>query len=490
MTLKIRASLLTTFLASFGVISSISAADLPFNVHTAQYQSYPTFQTFDATVEAVRRATVSSETSGRISEINFDVDDFVEKGSVLVRITDAATRARLSGLEANVSEAEAQYNVALSEFNRIKGVYERQLVSKSAFDRAEAELKAATQRLSAAQAKVKETLEQLKYTVVKAPYSGIVSERHVELGEMAKVGQPLLTGFSLSELRAVTHVPQSVVTQIRSAKEAQIIVDTPGQAPLRSSLITVYPEADPETQGPWLIGDYNVYGTNDYLLPIPKTWSESYAPGMDIGSGRFRDGGWGGQGPSLIVYNPGDPEKPPARSESLESLTLLLYAETGASELTDPSLRMDDYHHSDEWSGAAWLIAGDRTAVIFAGTKGIGDCWYGFANGVVCPDDPPYPEVPDPPYDDRGWWSTSFEGQLLFYDPNDFSDVALGQTLPHEPQPYAIFDIDPFLYSIHSSQQKHHLGAAAFDPENGHLFLLEPLVDEDKPIVHVWTVAS
>ena len=247
MTLKIRGSLLTTFLASFGVISSIYAADLPFDVHTAQYQSYPTFQTFDATVEAVRRATVSSETSGRISEINFDVDDFVKKGSVLVRITAAATRARLSGLEANVSEAEAQYNVALSEFNRIKGVYERQLVSKSAFDRAEAELKAATQRLSAAQAKVKETLEQLKYTVVKAPYSGIVSERHAELGEMAKVGQPLLTGFSLSELRAVTHVPQSVVTQIRSAKEAQIIVDTPGQAPLRSSLITVYPEADPDT---------------------------------------------------------------------------------------------------------------------------------------------------------------------------------------------------------------------------------------------------
>lgn len=247
MTPKTRSIFLTILLATINVISTAKAAELPFDVYTAQYQSYPTYQSFDATVEAIRRATISSETSGRISEINFDVDDFVKKGSVLVRITDAATRARLSGLEANVSEAEAQYNVALSEFNRIEGVFERKLVSKSAFEKAEAELKAATQRLTAAKAKVKEVLEQLKYTVVKAPYSGVVAERHVELGEMAKVGQPLLTGFSLNELRAVTHVPQSVVTQIRSATEAQIIVSTQDQAPLRSSLITVYPEADPNT---------------------------------------------------------------------------------------------------------------------------------------------------------------------------------------------------------------------------------------------------
>ena len=252
---------LTTLLAAIGVLNTATAAGLPFELHTAQYQAYPRYQTFDGTVEATRRATVSSETSGRISEINFDVDEFVEKGSVLVRITDAATRARLAGVEANVSEAEAQYNVAVSEFNRIKEVYARQLVSKSAFDKAEAELKAATQRLSAANARVKEVLEQLKYTVVKAPYSGIVAERHVELGEMAKVGQPLFTGFSLNELRAVTHVPQSVVNQIRSATEAIISIPAQDHEVVRSSLVTVYPEADPVT---------HTYKVRIKLPTIPK----------------------------------------------------------------------------------------------------------------------------------------------------------------------------------------------------------------------------
>ena len=224
-----------------------TATQLPFEVFNIEKKSYPQYQSFDATVEAVRRATVSSETSGRVSEINFDVGDFVEKGSVLVRITAAATRARLSGVEANVSEMQAQYDVALSEFNRIKGVYDRQLVSKSVYDKAEAELKAATERLSAARAKVKEVLEQLKFTVIKAPYSGIVAERHIELGEMVKVGQPLMTGFSQNELRIVTHIPQSVAETIREAKSARILVNDKLEDDLHSNLITVYPDASTAT---------------------------------------------------------------------------------------------------------------------------------------------------------------------------------------------------------------------------------------------------
>ncbi|HEY5604059.1 MAG TPA: efflux RND transporter periplasmic adaptor subunit [Gammaproteobacteria bacterium] len=260
-----------SFLTTLGVIlnltNTVTAAELPFDLHTANYQTYPKYQTFDGAIEAIRRATVSSETSGRISEINFDVDDFVEQGKVLVRITDAATRARLSGVEANVSETEAQYNIALSEFTRIKEVFARQLVSQSAYDQAEAELKAAAQRRSAAQAAVKEVLEQLKYTVVKAPYSGIVAERHVELGEMAKVGQPLFTGFSLNALRAVTHVPQSIVNQIRSATQATILIAADGQEALHSSMITVYPEADPVT---------HAYKVRIKLPSVPKGINPGY----------------------------------------------------------------------------------------------------------------------------------------------------------------------------------------------------------------------
>ncbi len=56
---------------------------------------------------------------------------------------------------------------------------------------------------------------------------------------------------------------------------------------------------------------------------------------------------------------------------------------------------------------------------------------------------------------------------------------------PYEPQPYATLIIDPYLYSIQSRQQKHHLGAVAFDRENGILYVLEPLADEEKSLIQV-----
>ena len=240
----------------------------------------------------------------------------------------------------------------------------------------------------------------------------------------------------------------------------------------------------PEPAGPWRIGDLWNYATTDYLLEVPNDWADRYAPNMRLATGRFRDGGQGGQGPSLVAYRPPDPQDPPAPGSVLDALPLLLYGDA----YTADSPTMTDYHHADEWSGAAWLTAGDRSAVVFVGTKGQGECWYGFADGTVWPDEAPYPAVPPPPNDDRGWWSDSFVGQMLFYDPADLARVAQGELGPWDPQPYAVLDVDKWLYHVTGSQQKYHLGAASFDRLHGLLYVLETLADEDRPLVHVWRV--
>jgi len=238
--------------------------------------------------------------------------------------------------------------------------------------------------------------------------------------------------------------------------------------------------SNPQPAGPWRIDNYWNYVTGDYLFPIPQEWADVYTPGMRLATGRFRDGGQGAQGPSLFAIGPWNEGNPPPAGSTLPAIPLLLYG----SVYEENSPTMNGYHHSDEWSGGAWLTAGDRSAVIFVGTKGTGDCWYGCPDGTVWPDEPPYP--PDCP--DRGWWSTGFEGQIIFYDPADLAAVARGEMAPWEPQPYATLNVDNYLYHITSSQQKHHLGAAAFDRQRGLLYVFEPLADGDKPLVHVWQV--
>lgn len=236
----------------------------------------------------------------------------------------------------------------------------------------------------------------------------------------------------------------------------------------------------PQPAGPWRVGTYPNYVTGDYLFDIPAAWAAAYTSGRMLATGRFRDGGQHGMGPSLLAVAPWDAGNPPAAGATLPATVLLLYQDV----IQEAPAALNGYHHSDEWTGGAWVTAGERTAVIFAGTKGVGECWYGCADGRVW--EPPYPEE----CEERGWWSTGFVGQFLFYDPADLAAVAQGALQPWEPQPYAALDIDDVLYHITGSQQKYHTGALAFDRDHGLLYLLEPLVDEERPLIHVWAVAQ
>ncbi len=243
--------------------------------------------------------------------------------------------------------------------------------------------------------------------------------------------------------------------------------------------------SDPQPSGAWSVGDYSPYSANDYLFAIPQKWAAtigpigSSVPSAYLATGRFRDGGWSGQGPSLFAYASWNEGNPPAPGSRLLAIPLLLY---DSSEVETPIVHtMAGYHHSDEWSGGAWLTTdgasgGGAAAVVFVGTKGQGDCWYGNPDGP-CLD-----------CEDRGWWSDRFVGQILFYDPAALAAVARGEKETWEPQPYATLDIDEYLYHVESSQQPSHLGAAGFDRSRGLLYVFEPLADGDKSLVHVWRV--
>lgn len=245
--------------------------------------------------------------------------------------------------------------------------------------------------------------------------------------------------------------------------------------------------ADPQVKGPWYLADFENFATNDYLFAIPESWEAQNAPGLLLATGRFRDGSLGGSGPSLFAFSPVDKGSPPAKNSRLTSVkALLLYGKGYEPEGKDRVMR--GYTSADEWTGGEWMTAGSRSSVIFAGTKGRGNFWYGFSNGVVWPDNPPYPDYPPPPHNDRGWWAESFEGVIVFFDPDDLAKVAAGTLAPYEPQPYAELKLDPHLWHIASPVQKMHLGDIAFDPGRGFLYVAEPFADGDRPIIHVFSI--
>lgn len=197
----------------------------------------------DGKVEAVNQSTVAAQISGQIAEVRADVDDLVEQGAILVVLNDAEPRSQVEQAEANLNTADASLAQASADFARIKDIYAKELVSKSELDKATRALKSARAARKAAKAALDRAREQLDYTVVRAPYTGIVTERHREVGEIVQPGQPLMSGISLEKLRVVVEVPQSLIYQVRQIQQASVQVTNGRWEPVEK--MTIFPIAEP-----------------------------------------------------------------------------------------------------------------------------------------------------------------------------------------------------------------------------------------------------
>ena len=217
-----------------------SAAELA--TGSAQLLELPRVYRLDGVVEAVNRTTVSAQTSGQVQEILFDVDDYVEKGQVLALLKDTEHQAGVIRAAADLKEAVGRLEEARDEHKRTSDVYARKLVSEAEMDRAKAALTSALARFEAAKAGVIQAKEQLEYTQVRAPYTGVVTERHMQVGEIAQPGQKLISGLALDRLRVVVDVPQSLITGIRNFGSAR--VELPDGSQVDAAELTIFPFAD------------------------------------------------------------------------------------------------------------------------------------------------------------------------------------------------------------------------------------------------------
>ena len=90
-------------MALLAVSAPTVSADLPLVTAPATLEMTAVERLFDGTVEAVHQATISAQTAGRIAQVNYDVDDFVEHGTVLIRFSDVEQRTALREAEARLT---------------------------------------------------------------------------------------------------------------------------------------------------------------------------------------------------------------------------------------------------------------------------------------------------------------------------------------------------------------------------------------------------
>lgn len=239
-------SMLPKALALAFVVTGAVAAEAPLETAVVQYREVDVTYAAEAVVEATRQSTVSAQVTGRIVELRFDVGDYVEKGQVIARIDQTEASQVLAGSRAQVAQAQAAFDNARAEVERTRDLARQKFVSQAALDKAEAAFRVAEAQLETARAGAGQAATSKGYTTVVAPYSGVVSARHVEVGEMAAPGKALLTGFDPTDLRAVATVPQYKVADVKSTGKAMVEIPSTGKW-IRATAITVLPSADVQT---------------------------------------------------------------------------------------------------------------------------------------------------------------------------------------------------------------------------------------------------
>jgi len=203
----------------------------------------------DGNLEALQQSTVAAQLGGVVLELAVKAGDRVKAGQLLARIDERDAQAALARSEAAVAQADAELRNARLHAERTRELLKQGFISQSALDMAETQLKAAQAGLQQAQSGRTQAALARSYAAVTAPFAAIVLATHVEAGELATPGRPLVTIYAPGRMRAVVQLPASRTATARAATAAQ--VQLPGGAEARwvsPATRTELPGTDPVSQ--------------------------------------------------------------------------------------------------------------------------------------------------------------------------------------------------------------------------------------------------
>ena len=205
---------------------------------------------FDGVIESARQSVIAAQVAGNVLQINVRAGDRVKAGQTLLRIDGQA--------------AEQAAIAARAEYERQVMLYNKQYISKAALDQAKVQMSAAT--------------AQSGFFIIKAPFSGVISDVNAKLGEMAMPGMPLLQMFDPSVMRVSAQVPQSQLAQVPNSATARIELSgmTDANQWLVPASMEVLPAVDARTHSGTIRLPLNINKTNIDLVPgtFARVWME------------------------------------------------------------------------------------------------------------------------------------------------------------------------------------------------------------------------
>jgi membrane fusion protein (multidrug efflux system) len=187
-----------------------------------------------ATVTAVQGVTVSAETNGRVTQINFKSGSTVKTGDVLIQLDTASEDAQLASAKATAALAKAS-------LTRVRKLDKQNLASQDALDSAEA--------------KVKETVAQahnvralIAKKTIRAPFSGRLGLRQINLGQILREGDAIVPLHTLDPIYVDFSIPQKSLQRLKPGLEVRVSVDAAPDVTFVGKILASNPDVDLTTR--------------------------------------------------------------------------------------------------------------------------------------------------------------------------------------------------------------------------------------------------
>ena len=199
-----------------------------------QDEEWPATLSVIGTTAAVQGVTVSADLPGIVERIAFDSGRSVAKGDVLVELDTRQEQAQLVA-------AEAQRELARLTYERMNDLVKDDAVSRAEFDRAAAEFKQGDARIG----EIKATIAR---KTIRAPFSGILGIRQVNLGQYLAGGDPVVPLQSLNPIYVNFGVPQQDAAQVRVGRTVRLTAENLGDAAFTGRVTAINAVVDEATR--------------------------------------------------------------------------------------------------------------------------------------------------------------------------------------------------------------------------------------------------
>jgi RND family efflux transporter MFP subunit len=224
----------------------------PVKVVEAQLSEISQELTYTGTLEPWNRIDIIPDIAGKIAKIYVEVGDYVEKGQLLAELDTRSIRLQLKQAEAALAVAKANYEDAKRNKERMENLYNKKAISVQQYEKIKLAYEAAYAQLQQAQATVNLARHNLEVSIMKAPFSGVITSKNAEVGDVIN---PLMGGFSptkgvltlmdFSKIKVDLYIPQSDISKIKKNQKAILRVDTYPEKEFKGKVHLINLAADP-----------------------------------------------------------------------------------------------------------------------------------------------------------------------------------------------------------------------------------------------------